>query len=123
MSVSDWKTDKQGRRYRIIGAGAIEYEPTVMVDGIEIPESMLKDYHAAKAARIATGAQKQREREQALNTGKTCPLGRIECRKDCAMYSGGCEMAHYASEGKRCPYNSQTCRRTCGMFRERIQTR
>ncbi len=121
MSIpdSEWKTDEHGQRYRMIGGLIKEYEMMVYIDGIPIPESQVEAYNARKAAATAARVEEQRRQEAELHTGKICPLGSKACRADCAMYSDGCSMAHYATEGKRCPYNSQICRKDCGQFKER----
>ena len=44
----EWQVDpKTGERYRMIGR-IKEYELMVRVDGIEIPQSQLADYHKRK---------------------------------------------------------------------------
>jgi len=120
--MSEWLTDESGRRYRMTDGGRVkEYESTITVaGGHQIPVSRIAEYNSEQEAARAAMIDKQREREAALHTGKTCPLGRIECRTDCAMWADGCSMAHNATEGKRCPYNNQPCHNDCGQFKERI---
>lgn len=56
----EWQVDpKTGERYRMIGR-IKEYELMVRVDGIEIPQSQLADYHKRK-----------KEAEQRLNRHST----------------------------------------------------
>lgn len=120
--IGEWQIDEHGRRYRMTYGGRVkEYEATITVaGGIQIPESRLQEFNERQKAVNAAIIQKQREQEKALHTGKSCPLGRIECRTDCAMYADGCVMAHFATEGRRCPYNSQKCRKDCGQYKERV---
>ena len=42
------KVDDRGRRYRELGKGCIEFEPTVSINGLEIPQSELAVYNAAR---------------------------------------------------------------------------
>lgn len=44
------KVDEHGKRYRELGKGCIEFEPTVSINGLEIPQSELAVYNAARRA-------------------------------------------------------------------------
>ncbi len=46
----EWEVDERGRRYRELGKGCIEFEPTVSINGLEIPQSELPAYNAARRA-------------------------------------------------------------------------
>ena len=50
--MTEWQIDEQGRRFRMIG-NVKEYEMTVHVDGMEIPESELAEYNERKRAAAA----------------------------------------------------------------------
>ncbi len=55
--IGEWRFDEFGRRYRMIG-NSREYEPTIRVNGIDIPQSELENYY-----------QRQRESERRNNNG------------------------------------------------------
>ena len=42
---SEWMTDEEGRRYRMIGKNCKEYEMIVMIDGYPVPQSQVDDFH------------------------------------------------------------------------------
>ena len=44
------KVDEHGKRYRELGKGCIEFEPTVSINGIEIPQTELAVYNASRRA-------------------------------------------------------------------------
>ena len=45
VNPGEWQVDPQtGERFRMVGH-IKEYEPTIRIDGIEIPQSQLADYH------------------------------------------------------------------------------
>ena len=44
------KVDEHVKRYRELGKGCIEFEPTVSNNGLEIPQSELAVYNAARRA-------------------------------------------------------------------------
>ena len=46
----EWEVDERGRRYRELGKGCIEFEPTVSINGLEIPQSELAAYNASRRA-------------------------------------------------------------------------
>lgn len=51
----EWQTDpKTGERFRMIGH-IKEYEPTITINGLEIPQSKLADYHRRKTQGAAHG--------------------------------------------------------------------
>ena len=44
MNDNGWKIDEHGKRYREIAPGHIEFEPTIVVDGVEIYQSDLEEF-------------------------------------------------------------------------------
>ena len=115
------------RRYRMIG-GIKEYEPTITVDGIEIPQSELTAYHERKKA--AEQARREAEKNRpAPPPPKNCPLSdgmNTTCtREKCALYMDGCTLAQIsdrppakATEGLQCPLSKcrHKCRTDCALF-------
>ena len=62
-----WKVDNEGRRYREIAPGHIEFEPTIVVDGIEIYQSDLEEFHRRQKE------QEARRKAAALDEFKNRP--------------------------------------------------
>lgn len=113
------------RRYRMIG-GVKEYEMTVTVDGIEIPQSELTAYHERKKA--AEQARREAEKNRpAPPPPKNCPFNdgmQTSCTRDkCALYMDGCTLARWnatkATEGLQCPFSKyrHKCRTDCALYR------
>lgn len=109
-----WEVDAQGRRFRRIGVGCIEYEKTIRIDGLEVPESELDDFHRMRQAPKRTEPPK---------ISRTCPFSMglgDSCKPGCAFYTDeGCAMTGHATDtgGKRCPFNNRTCRPECGLYK------
>ena len=59
-------TDERGRRYRELGKGCIEFEPTVSINGLEIPQSELPAYNAARRAAQERAAKNTAAAENAV---------------------------------------------------------
>ena len=111
------------RRYRMIG-NCKEYEPTIRVDGIEIPQSELAAFNERKE-------RARREAEERANYAqqqqRTCPFSKAldpVCLGDkCAMFaSGGCTLSRIAAAsrktaGLRCPFNPYPCRESCALYK------
>ena len=71
---NEWQIDPQnGQRYRMVGH-IREYEMLVRVDGIEIPQSQLADYHKRK--KVAEEERRIKALEEAKNRPepKSCPF-------------------------------------------------
>lgn len=126
--ISEWQTDEQGRSYRIVG-GVKEYEMMIRIDGIEIPQSQLADYHERKRAAEQARAEAEKNKP-APPPRKACPFQSgltTDCERErCALYMDGCALAQLsdeppakATEGKKCPFNAyHTCRKDCALFKE-----
>ena len=117
----EWQVDpKTGERYRMIGR-IKEYELMVRVDGIEIPQSQLADYHKRK--KEAEEKRKAAAMEELKNRPepKSCPLS-DSCNNTCMreqckiFYDGQCSIATVAdaagveieeepAKGKKCPFS------------------
>lgn len=128
IDVSEWQTDKDGRRFRRIG-NCIEYEPVIKIDGIEIPQSELAEYHQRRK-------EVERERKEAEQTRpeppktKNCPFSdgmQTACTRDkCALYVNGCAIpqlintpARKDTIGLQCPLNKyhRACRTDCALYK------
>ena len=53
INPGEWQVDETGRRFRMVGY-IKEFEPTIVIGGVEVPESQVKEFNARnKAAREA----------------------------------------------------------------------
>ncbi|MBE7002862.1 MAG: hypothetical protein E7425_01075 [Ruminococcaceae bacterium] len=113
------------RRFRMNGK-IKEYEPTIDIDGVEIPESELEDYHRRKHEQTAARIEQSR---QAALSSKTyaCPFrgGGNNCKgASCAIFTGDrCALAQIAAtatgdtQGKACPFSPYKCRVDCELYK------
>lgn len=112
------------RRFRWVG-GIKEYEPTIRIDGIEIPQSELAEYNQLRAE---NAKQMMAADQHAQQTHKTCPFkgarGSFDtwCKHDCAFFhDGGCILATATTRptedtrGTSCPIVGK-CDPSCAMF-------
>ena len=78
----EWKVDpKNGQRYRDIGH-IREYEPTITINGLEIPQSQLADFHKRRKE------AEERRKAEALEAAKNRPEPR-----SCPFITNGCSTA------------------------------
>lgn len=114
--TDEWLTDEQGRRYRMIGP-VKEYEPTIRINGVDIPKSELeaRPRQAASPVKVAAAP------------APFCPFGSgltNECRVSCALYTvHGCSIGYLVdrapsvdTQGKSCPFSPYKCRPDCGLY-------
>ncbi len=111
------------RRFRMVG-NVKEYEMTVKIDGHDIPQSEVEDYHRRKKA--AQEAQRKAEAEKAKIPARNCPFAegmQTSCtREKCALFMDGCTLARItaakATEGLQCPLSKYKakCRRDCALY-------
>lgn len=115
----EWKYDSFGKKYRELGKGIVEYAPTIIIDGVEIYQDELEDFHRrnaeAKARRLA---EQQAALKNALPV-RSCPFSQDvynSCtREKCALFrDGGCSIAAIADKfgadsaennGGKCPFS------------------
>lgn len=118
----EWQVDpKTGERFRMIGK-IKEYELMVRIDGIEIPQSQLADYHKRK--KEAEERRKAEAMEAAKNRPepKSCPFANgcnTLCRREgCKIFANGkCAFATIADasgveieeapakDNRKCPFS------------------
>ena len=118
----EWQVDpKTGERFRMIGK-IKEYELMVRIDGIEIPQSQLADYHKRK--KEAEERRKAEAMEAAKNRPepKSCPFANgcnTLCRREgCKIFANGkCALATIADasgveieeapakDNRKCPFS------------------
>ena len=115
------KVDEHGKRYRELGKGCIEFEPTVSINGLEIPQSELAVYNAARRAAQERSAKNTATAENAAQSRQkpqNCPFSSgcdTTCTGDkCALFlNGACAISAIADAtgaaveitGKRCPFS------------------
>ena len=115
------KVDEHGKRYRELGKGCIEFEPTVSINGLEIPQSELAVYNAARRAaqeRAAKNTATAENAAQSRQKPQNCPFSSgcdTTCTGDkCALFlNGACAISAIADAtgvaveitGKRCPFS------------------
>lgn len=88
-NTDNWLLDKDGRRYRINGK-IREYETMVRIDGLEIPQSELANYHKEKNTRAGVVYNSP-------GLQKVCPFNRAghdpRCKGAlCAWWNEGCAI-------------------------------
>ena len=118
----EWQVDpKTGERFRMIGK-IKEYELMVRIDGIEIPQSQLADYHKRK--KEAEERRKAEAMEAAKNRPepKSCPFANgcnTLCKREgCKIFANGkCALATIADasgvaieeapskDNRKCPFS------------------
>ena len=118
----EWQVDpKTGERFRMLGK-IKEYELMVRIDGIEIPQSQLADYHKRK--KEAEERRKAEAMEAAKNRPepKSCPFANgcnTTCKREgCKIFANGkCALATIADasgveieeapakDNRKCPFS------------------
>lgn len=114
------------RRYRMIG-GIKEYEMMVTVDGTEVPQSELNDYHERNKA---IQLEEMKKTKTVKPPARFCPLAsglQNGCTgQDCALYLNGCALAQISGRppakdtaGLTCPISTykNKCRADCALYR------
>lgn len=129
----EWQVDpKTGERYRMIGR-IKEYELMVRVDGIEIPQSQLADYHKRK--KEAEEKRKAAAMEELKNRPepKSCPFSdgcNNTCKREgCKIFlNGKCAIAAIAdatgaeieaapaTDKRKCPFSVYGRCEGCALF-------
>ena len=118
----EWQVDpKTGERFRMIGK-IKEYELMVRIDGIEIPQSQLADYHKRKKAAEEERRKKALEEAQSRLPAKSCPFANgcnTTCKREgCKIFANGkCALATIADvsgveveeapakDNRKCPFS------------------
>ena len=129
----EWQVDpKTGERFRMIGK-IKEYELMVRIDGIEIPQSQLADYHKRK--KEAEERRKAEAMEAAKNRPepKSCPFANgcnTLCRREgCKIFANGkCALATIADasgveieeapakDNRKCPFSIYGHCKGCALY-------
>ncbi|MBE7008422.1 MAG: hypothetical protein E7422_04655 [Ruminococcaceae bacterium] len=124
----EWREERNQwggvRRFRMVG-NVKEYEMMVSVDGMQIPESELEDYHRHKKEREAAAAELRKAAPPTRQLA--CPFGgggHSCAREKCALFTGdGCTLAQIttggtgSTAGKSCPFSPYPCRNDCGLYK------
>lgn len=122
VNPGEWQVDpKTGERFRMIGK-IKEYELMVRIDGIEIPQSQLSDYHKRKKAAEEERLKKALEEAQNRPPAKSCPFANgcnTLCKREgCKIFANGkCALATIADasgveieeapvkDNRKCPFS------------------
>ena len=132
-SPGEWQVDpKTGERFRMIGK-IKEYELMVRIDGIEIPQSQLADYHKRK--KEAEERRKAEAMEAAKNRPepKSCPFANgcnTTCKREgCKIFANGkCALATIADasgveieeepvkDNRKCPFSIYGHCKGCALY-------
>ena len=129
----EWQVDpKTGERYRMIGK-IKEYELMVRIDGIEIPQSQLADYHKRKKAAEEERLKKALEEAQNRPPAKSCPFANgcnTTCKREgCKIFANGkCALATIADasgveieeapakDNRKCPFSIYGHCKGCALY-------
>lgn len=121
------ETDRFGRRFCNTG-GRIEYEPTIRIDGVEVPESQLEAFHANRRAQREREQREMMERMRNAPPPQNCPFCsgiKRECsRNACALFDDEmCVLskigttAQTDTQGKKCPFSPLLCNDNCALYK------
>lgn len=127
---SEWKTDKNGQRYREVGPDMIEHEEVIFTTHGPMTRSQLDAFNANLKANAKTPAEMIAEREELERQGdrRICPFSDLghKCLENCAFrVDSACAVAVIAEKlpplppeemtsGKsRCPMKRHTCDPDC----------
>ena len=133
VNPGEWQVDpKPGERFRMIGK-IKEYELMVRIDGIEIPQSQLADYHKRK--KEAEERRKAEAMEAAKNRPepKSCPFANgcnTLCKREgCKIFANGkCALATIADasgveieeapakDNRKCPFSIYGHCKGCALY-------
>ena len=133
LEPTEWQVDpKTGERFRMIGK-IKEYELMVRIDGIEIPQSQLADYHKRK--KEAEERRKAEAMEAAKNRPepKSCPFANgcnTTCKREgCKIFANGkCALATIADasgveieeapakDNRKCPFSIYGHCKGCALY-------
>lgn len=126
----EWKTDKNGQRYREIAPGMIEYEEVTHTTHGPMTRSQLDDFNANLKANAKNPAEMIAEHEELERLGdrRICPFSDIghKCLENCGFrIDAACAVSVIAEKlpplppeemtsGKsRCPMKRYTCDPDC----------
>lgn len=128
----DWQIDLlTGKRFRMVG-NIMEYEPTTLVNGIEIPDSQLADFNRRSKEEEDRRKAAAAEKLKNLPEPKNCPFmdGMNDlCRREkCKIFiKGKCSIAVLADSagvtieetpttGAKCPFSVYGNCNGCALF-------
>ena len=133
VNPGEWQVDpKTGERFRMIGK-IKEYELMVRIDGIEIPQSQLSDYHKRKKAAEEERLKKALEEAQNRPPAKSCPFANgcnTSCKREgCKIFANGkCALATIADasgveieeapakDNRKCPFSIYGHCKGCALY-------
>ena len=125
INPGEWQVDETGRRFRMIGP-IKEWEPTITVGGIEIPQSQIAAHNASMKDQAAARIAKEKATARKAPTHGRCPFssGMVQsCRDTCALFTpDGCGLVYKGITGqiagKRCPFSPYPCSAGCELYND-----
>ena len=113
----EWQVDpKTGERFRMIGK-IKEYVLMVRIDGIEIPQSQLSDYHKRKKAAEEERLKKALEEAQNRPPAKSCPFANGKCALATIADASGVEIEEApAKDNRKCPFSIYGHCKGCALY-------
>lgn len=128
----EWQVDEHGKRYRMVGK-VKEYEMTIMIDGHEIPESQLSEFHKRRNEEREKERLKRIEEAKNRPEPRNCPFARTNSlstctREKCSIFvDGKCSIAIIADstqiklddaepKKEKCPFTPYRCNEKCAIY-------
>ena len=120
----EWQYDEHGKKYRMAG-NTKEYAPTVLINGIEVYQDEVDEFHRRNEEARKAQMQQQNKIIQQNTTGKTCPFHVSasfppECKTICGLYRAtGCAQkrtkAAQDTKDRPCPF-LRVCTPQCALY-------
>lgn len=125
----EWKVDENGKRFRMNGK-IKEYEMTIMIDGCEIPESQLSEFHKRRNEEREKERLKRIEEVKNMPEPRNCPFDKAStCKREkCGIFiDGKCSIAIIADstqiklkgaelKKEKCPFTPYRCNEKCAIY-------
>lgn len=123
----EWQVDKDGKRYRMVGK-VKEYEMTILIDGHEIPQSQLSEFHKRRNEEREKERLKRIEEVKNMPEPRNCPFDKAStCKREkCGIFfDGKCSIAIIADstqiklaepKKEKCPFTPYKCNEKCAIY-------
>lgn len=122
----EWKVDENGKRYRMVGK-VKEYEMTILIDGHEIPQSQLSEFHKRRNEEREKERLKRIEEVKNRPEPRDCPFDKTStCKREkCSIFvDDKCSIAIIADstqikldeKKEKCPFTPYKCNEKCAIY-------
>lgn len=123
----EWQVDKDGKRYRMVGK-VKEYEMTILIDGHEIPQSQLSEFHKRRNEEREKERLKRIEEVKNRPEPRNCPFDKAStCKREkCSIFvDDKCSIAIIADstqiklaepKKEKCPFTPYKCNEKCAIY-------